>query len=146
MTEAEMQAIADDIAIRRVLDEYCLRLEVNVFEDWLDLFTEDAVYDVFRRSLCGRAEIAAMLSQAPHGVHVPGAARITVDGDRAEALQSYLFVPTTDDKWNAGWYKRTLVRTADGWKISHTAVKIARLGDLAPDARAHALPFPVTIG
>ena len=144
MTDADMQAIADELAIRRVLDEYCLRLEVNAFEEWLDLFTEDSVYSLFRRSLHGKGEIAAMLSQAPHGVHLPGAVRITLDGDRAEALQSYLFVPTSDDKWNAGWYKRTLVRTGDGWKISYTSVKIARLGDYAPDTRAHALPFPVT--
>ncbi len=144
MTEAEMQAIADELAIRRVLDEYCLRLEVNAFDEWLDLFTDDAIYDVFRRSLRGRAEISAMLSQAPHGVHLPGAARITLDGDVAEALQSYLFVPTSDDRWNAGWYKRTLVRTEAGWKISHTSVKIARLGVHEPDTKAHALPFPVT--
>lgn len=143
MTDAEMQAIADELAIRRVLDEYCLRLEVNAFEEWLDLFTDDAVYSLFRRSLSGKAEISAMLSQAPHGVHLPGAARITVNGDRAETVQSYLFVPTSDDKWNAGWYKRSLVRTDEGWKIAHTSVKIARLGDFAPDARAHGLPFPV---
>jgi predicted trehalose synthase len=146
MTDSDMQAIVDELAIRRVLDEYCLRLEVNAFEDWLDLFTEDAVYDLFRRSLHGHAEITAMLSQAPHGVHLPGAARITLDGDRAETVQSYLFVPNNDDKWNAGWYQRTLVRTDKGWKIAHTRVKIARIGELAYSEKAHTLEFPVTFG
>ena len=144
MTEIELQSMADELAIRRVLDEYCLRLELNAFDEWLDLFTDDTVYDVFRRSLRGRQELSDMLSQAPHGVHLPGAARVSIDGDRAQVVQNYLFVSNSDDGWNSGWYKRTMVRTAQGWKIAHTIVKIARSGELDPNDRAHNLPFPVT--
>jgi hypothetical protein len=144
MSEATRGEIADRLAIRQVLDEYCLCLEVNAFDEWLDLFTEDTVYVVFRRSLHGREEVRAMLSQAPHGVHLPGATRITLTADRAETIQSYLFIPTSDDRWNAGWYQRTLLRTDDGWKISHTQVKIARTGELRGDEKARALPFPVS--
>lgn len=143
MTDADVQAIADELAIRRLLEEYCLRLEVNAFEEWLDLFTEDTEYCLFRRTLRGRAELAAMLSLAPHGVHLPGATRITLGGDRAEVVQSYLFVPSTDSKWNAGWYDRTLVRTPEGWRIARTHVKIGRIGDLAQEGRQDKLAFPV---
>ena len=90
---------------RRVLSEYCLRLEINAFDEWLDLFTDDAIYEVHRRVLTGRAEISAMLSQAPHGVHLPGATRITLDGDQAEVIQSYLFIANSNDSWNSGWYR-----------------------------------------
>lgn len=144
MTETEAQKIADEQAVRRVLDEYCLRLEANPFEEWLDLFTDDTVYEVYRQSLQGREKVAAMLSQAPHGIHVPGATRIDLFGDRAETIQSYLFIPTSNDRWNAGWYQRTLVRTEQGWKISRTKVKFGRYGELAPDAKAHQLQFPVS--
>ena len=143
MTDADMKQIADEHAINRVLAEYCLRLEVSTFDEWLDLFTEDAVYEVFRRSLTGQAEISAMLSQAPHGVHLPGAARIVLDGDSAEVIQSYIFLPTSNDEWNSGWYQRTLVRTSRGWKIAHTKVKIARTGVLDENVKAHMLQFPV---
>ena len=146
MAGDEIQKIADELAIRRVLDEYCLRLEVNRFDEWLDLFTDDTVYELFGKSLRGRDEVSAMLSQAPHGVHLPGAVRIELDGDRAEAIQNYLFIPNSDDRWNAGWYSRTLVRIDATWKIARTRVKIARIGELAPDARARALPFPVSLG
>ena len=145
MAGDEIQKIVDEFAIRRVLDEYCLRLEVNRFDEWLDLFTEDTVYELFGKSLRGHEEVSAMLSQAPHGVHLPGATRIDLDGDRAEAVQNYLFIPNSDDRWNAGWYQRTLVRTDAGWKIARTRVKIARIGEFAPDARAHALAFPVSL-
>ena len=59
MTETEMQMIADELTIRRVLDEYCLRLEVSPFEEWLDLFTDDTVYEVYRQCLRGREELSA---------------------------------------------------------------------------------------
>jgi SnoaL-like domain len=144
VTDVAMAQLADELAIRHVLDEYCLRLEINVFDEWLDLFTDDATYLVHRRLLTGRAEISAMLSQAPHGVHLPGAKRITLDGDRAEVIQSYLFIANSNDSWNSGWYDRTIVRTADGWKIARTVVKMARFGDLSPNEKANALAFPVT--
>ncbi len=144
MTGALTQGMADELAIQRHLAEYCLRLEVNAFDEWLDLFTDDAVYEVHRRTLTGRAEIAAMLSQAPHGVHLPGATRITLVGDTAEVVQSYLFIANSNDSWNSGWYHHRLVRTADGWKFARTLVKMARFGDLTPSEKANRLAFPVS--
>lgn len=135
----------DELAIRKVLDEYCLRLEVSEFDEWMDLFTEDTLYEVYKLALKGRAEVAKVLSQAPHGVHVPGAVRIVVNGDSAETVQNYLFISTSTDEWNAGWYFRDLERTASGWKISRTRVKFARKGKLAADERANRLAFPIAV-
>lgn len=145
MTDAEMQRMADEHDISRVLAEYCLRLEVNAFDEWLDLFTDDAIYEVHRRILNGRAEISAMLSQAPHGVHLPGATRIRLSGDSADVIQSYLFIANSSDSWNSGWYHHSLVRAAGGWKIARTAVKMARFGDLTPNEKANGLAFPVSL-
>jgi hypothetical protein len=131
-SEAEFRRVADELAIRAVLDEYCLRLEVNDFEDWLDLFTNDTVYEVFRHTLTGRDQVRNMLSQAPHGVHLGGAARIALDGDQAETVQNYLFIGSEDAAWNMGWYFRTLVRTEAGWRISHTRVKMQKIGTGTP--------------
>jgi SnoaL-like domain len=144
MTEISMQHMADELAIGRVLAEYCLRLEISAFDEWLDLFTEDSIYVVMRRTLTGRAEISDMLSQAPHGVHLPGASRISINGDSAEVIQSYLFFANSNDSWNSGWYDRTLVRTEQGWKIARTVVKMARSGDLSPNVKANGLTFPVS--
>lgn len=123
-TDTDPQIVADKLAIRSVLDEYCLRLELNPFEEWLDLFTEDTEYEVFRRKLVGREEVRAMLSQAPHGVHMAGATRIELDGDKATAVQNYVFFGDDEKNTNTGWYYRTLVRTDAGWKIARTRVKI----------------------
>jgi hypothetical protein len=131
-SEQEFQALRDELAVRAVLAEYCLRLEVNDFEEWLDLFTADTVYEVFRRTLTGRDEVRAMLSQAPHGVHLGGPARVTLEDDSAETVQNYLFIGSEDAAWNMGWYFRRLVRTAAGWRISHTRVKMQKIGSGTP--------------
>jgi len=143
MTDPALSRIADELAIRGVLDEYCLRLEVDAFDAWLDLFTDDTVYEVYKVTLNGKAEMAELLSKAPHGVHLPGATRITITGDRAETIQNYAFISTSTDEWNAGWYLRELVRTGDGWKISRTVVRFGRKDDLPANERARKLAFPI---
>ena len=117
------EQLADIEGIRAILDEYCLRLEVNTFEEWLDVFTPDAVYTVYGRDLEGRKAISDMLSQAPHGMHMPGATRIELNGDSAETIQSYSFIGNDPKFSNTGWYHRTVVRTPDGWRISRCKVQ-----------------------
>ena len=144
MSELTIQTLLDELAVRRVLDEYCLRLEANLFEEWLDLFTEDTIYEVYKLTLRGHEGMSEVLSKAPHGTHIGGSARITLAGDRAETLQNYLFVATNADEWNVGWYERTLVRTADSWKIAHTRVKIGRKDSLAENERARKITYPIS--
>ena len=144
MSEAAIQALIDELAVRRVLDEYCLRLEANLFDEWLDLFTQDSVYEVYKLTLRGREGIREVLSKAPHGTHIGGPARITIIGDQAETFQNYLFVATNADEWNVGWYDRNLLRTADGWKIAHTRVKIGRKDGLPENERAGRITYPVS--
>jgi hypothetical protein len=123
---AEWRQLQDEREIQRVLAEYCLRLEVNPFDDWMELFTDDTVYEVHRRVLRGRREVAEVLSLAPHGVHIGGALRIELDGDTANTLQNYQFLADEQQFSNNGWYYRTLVRTAVGWKIAQTTVKMQK--------------------
>lgn len=144
MNESAFESMFDELAVRRVLDEYCLRLEANDFSDWLDLFTEDTVYEVYKLTLRGRKEVFEVLSKAPHGAHIGGPARITITNDRAETLQNYIFVATNADEWNVGWYDRTLVRTDAGWKIAHTRVKIGRKDGLPKNERARNFAYPVS--
>lgn len=146
MTDASLARLIDEQAIRAVLDEYCLRLELNAFDDWLELFTPDTVYEVYKLVLNGRQEMADLLAKAPHGVHLPGATRIAIDGDRAETVQSYAFVSTSSDEWNVGWYLRELVRTPAGWKIARTVVKFGRKEDLPENERARKLGYPIRFG
>lgn len=126
LDQTELQRLKDELEIQRVLAEYCLRLEVNPFEEWLDLFTDDTVYEVHRKTLRGRQEVSEVLSLAPHGVHIGGALRIELNGDVATTIQNYQFLADEEKFSNNGWYYRTLVRTDGGWKISHTSVNFQK--------------------
>ena len=143
MNEIELLLIRDELAIRRVLDEYCLRLEFAAFGEWLDLFTENTIYEVYKLKLTGRSELAEVLSKAPHGTHIGGPARVVIKGDTAETIQNYAFVSTSTDEWNVGWYDRKLVRLGSDWKISHTKVKIGRKDSLPENERARKITFPI---
>lgn len=143
---SDLQAVIDELAIRRVLDEYCLRMELNQFDEWLDLFTVDTVYEVYKLTLRGHQAVADVLLKAPHGAHIGGPARISINGDTAQTVQNYAFVSTSSDEWNIGWYDRTLVRTDAGWKIAHTKVKIGRKEGLPENERARKLGYPITFG
>ena len=125
-SQTNVACLADKQAIREVLDEYCLRLEVNTFEEWLALFTQDSVYEVYGKTLQGIDAIANMLSKAPHGVHIGGPMRIELNGDRAQTVQNYAFYGEDDKYSNKGWYYRTLERTNAGWRISHTRVEFQK--------------------
>lgn len=124
--ETDARHLLDRQAIQAVLDEYCLRLELNPFEQWLELFTEDTVYEVYRKILTGKRELADLLSKAPHGIHIGGPARMEISGDTAETVQNYAFHGEDEKYSNKGWYYRTLVRTDQGWKISHTRVEFMK--------------------
>lgn len=132
VSQEEFQKLADEMAIRALLAEYCLRLEVDTFEEWMDVFTEDTVYEVYGRTLKGKDEVRALLSKAPDGLHLAGPARVTLNGDTAESVQNYLFVASADAAWNMGWYLRRLARTADGWRIAHTQVQMQKIGSGKP--------------
>ncbi len=118
--------IVDELAIHRLFAEYCLRFELDTIDDWLDLFADDAVFEVHRRALSGRQEIKDMLSQAPHGVHIGGPCLIKIQGDKAETVQNYSFLAKEEKFSNKGWYHRDLVRTGQGWKIAHMKVVMLR--------------------
>jgi hypothetical protein len=126
LDSTDLQKLRDELDIQRVMAEYCLRLEVNTLDEWLDLFTDDTVYEVHRKTLCGRQEVSDVLALAPHGVHIGGALRIELSGDTATTIQNYQFLADEEKFSNNGWYYRSLVRSERGWKISHTRVNMQK--------------------
>lgn len=111
---------SDIVRVQQVMAEYCLRLELSPFEEWLDLFTDDCVFEVFGRTLHGREQVAAMLSQAPHGIHMAGTPHVEVDGDTASSVQNYIFVDGSTRELNMGWYHDRLTKGPEGrWRIAH---------------------------
>jgi 3-phenylpropionate/cinnamic acid dioxygenase small subunit len=131
-------------AIRRVIALYPQLLDAKRLEAWGGLFTEDAVFDVFGRTLRGRAEIVreigAMQPAAPlkHAVFAP---IVELDAaDRARARTDFATFAQGEPGIvvaNFATYHDLLAKQGDRWRIARRTIVSA--GEPPP---AHVGPAP----
>lgn len=109
----------DHVAITQLLARYCLTLDHDDIDAWVELFTPDAVYEVYGRTFEGRDGLRRMMSGAPRGLHLGGPPVICMRGpDRATTQQNLLFVDVADGVTRSAVYTDDLVRTSEGWRIA----------------------------
>jgi len=127
-----MSILADDHAeIRNLLARYCLCLDLDDVEGWVDLFTADAVYQVYGREFVGHDGLRGIATDAPGGFHLGGPVVIDLEGDRARTTRNLLFVERTTGETRRAVYEDDIVRTPEGWRIErcrcrfHTAEGLA---------------------
>jgi hypothetical protein len=158
MDDVELRTLArrvalleDERAVLRTLHAYGHAIDHGDEDTWVDLFTEDAVFEArsrnpsdVRRVTRGRddlATFAAHFSRPPDGwhKHLVFEPLIDIDGDVAD-VRSYLAVVRDDDGtpvlWVFGRYRDTLVRCADGkWRFRERVAEVesvlSRLPSLA---------------
>lgn len=124
----------DEDQIRRTLSEYSQRCDDGRFDEWAELFTEDARFVLSGSVTEGRDSIRKlMISMMPperRGQHVISNSLVDVDGDAATASTDYLFVRPTPDGPTivaAGRYRDLLARHGRGWRFRERAISM--LGD-----------------
>jgi hypothetical protein len=126
--EARLRRVEDELEIMRLLASYGPAVDSGSSEAAARLWLEDGTYDVGGRHRAnGRSEIAALYEGSQHqdlihqgSGHVTTIPRITVDGDRADAVgYSFVLLRTTDGHqvWRASANHWTLRRTGSGWRI-----------------------------
>lgn len=109
----------DHVAITDLLARYCLALDLDDIEAWVELFTPDASYEVFGRSWDGHEGLRKMLRGAPRGLHLGGPPVIDVTGpDQARTTQNLLFVEVKAAILRRSVYTDELRRTSEGWRIA----------------------------
>lgn len=109
----------DDAEIRNLLARYCVLLDLDDVDAWVELFTSDATYEVYGRTFEGHDGLRKMLSGAPGGLHLGGPPAITpVDDDRVTTQQNLLFVDRDTGEQRGALYDDVVVRTPDGWRIA----------------------------
>jgi uncharacterized protein (TIGR02246 family) len=118
-------------AIRRLLAIYALLLDARRLREWGELFSEDALFLVFGRTLRGRAEIVAAVGgmqpkeALKHAVLQPVIE--LVDVDRARAWTDFSVMLAAPDgavrTTNFATYHDRLRKHADGrWRIAQRAI------------------------
>ncbi len=127
----------DHAEIRNLLAQYCLLLDLDDMDAWLQLFTDDAVYEVYGHQGVGHDGIRKLLTGAPGGLHLGGPPVIELDGDRATTLRNLLFADASTGEQRSAVYDDDLVRTADGWRIARCRCRF-----ITPDGLADRPPKP----
>lgn len=108
----------DHAAIRNLFAKYCLHLDLDDVESWIDLFTPDATYQVYGRTWSGREHLRDMAAAAPGGFHLGGPVMIDLAGDMAHTTRNLQFVDRATGRIRYAVYEDELVRTSEGWRIA----------------------------
>jgi uncharacterized protein (TIGR02246 family) len=129
-----MSQVEDEI--RRTIGGYCQRLDDGRFDEWAELFTEDARLVLMGRVTTGREAIRQYMEtvqpDGSRGMHVTTNSLIDAAGGRATATTDYLFVRPGDQGISviaAGRYYDRLVHRGDQWQFEERTITL--LG--APD-------------
>ncbi|MFC9752459.1 nuclear transport factor 2 family protein [Streptomyces sp. NPDC056921] len=133
--QRQLRALTDRAEITDLMDRYLRSLDEGVFdEEWARAFhTEDVTAEMPIGTVHGRdallAHIRLGMALFDRTVHLGTNAVIEVDGDRATARGAQLSTHVLADGSgglfvSAGHADNELVRTADGWRISASALRV----------------------
>jgi uncharacterized protein (TIGR02246 family) len=118
--------MTDEEAIRRTIAQYAHFCDDGRFDEWADLYTEDARFAVLGETHQGREAIKAWIMQAQppaqRGKHICTNTVMDIDGDQARAWTDYIFVNQTNAIASVGRYHDQFVRHADRWRFTERRI------------------------
>jgi uncharacterized protein (TIGR02246 family) len=130
----------DEQQIRRTLSEYSQRCDDGRFDEWSDLFTDDARFVLMGEVTEGRDAIRDYMmtvqAEGRRGMHVTTNSLIDVDGDGATATTDYLFVRPTAEGLGviaAGRYIDQLVRDDGRWRFQVREITLLTAAEVTSD-------------
>lgn len=121
----------DEDQIRRTLGQYSLLCDDGRFDEWGELFTEDARLELNGQVTSGRQAIVTyMRSVQPaesRGLHMTSGSLVEVDGASGSATTNYMFVRPSPQGMAiiaAGRYHDQLVRDGRRWRFTQRTITI----------------------
>ncbi len=114
-----MTTFAEDYAeISNLFARYCLTLDHQELDAWLDVFTPDGSFQSYGRQWTGPDELKNVMTYAPQGLHHGGPVVIEeITGDTARTRQNLYFVDRETGESRLTVYDDELRRVAGKWKI-----------------------------
>ncbi|MBA2280703.1 MAG: nuclear transport factor 2 family protein [Actinomycetota bacterium] len=131
-----MGAAADELEIRNVVALLAHLADDGAMDDYVDLYTVDAVWDMPGAPRKGHDAIrAGAEARRATGEAGPGSATrhavstiaVALDGDSAVARSTWLFFGDTTGTPTLrlmGTYRDTFVRTGEGWRVARREITI----------------------
>lgn len=137
-----LQNMSDRFEIQDLLTRYCTAIDSRNWAALDDIFTPDAIID-YTEAGGARGTLSEIkiylekaLEQFSNMQHMISAPDLTIDGDTATA-RSILFNPMVVERDGAPhtffvgmWYCDDLVRTEQGWRISHRREELSYFHNL----------------
>ena len=124
--------MTDEEAIRRVLATYCQTVDDGRFDEWEQIWTDDATFTVMGTTHTGRTALRSFIEAAQpperRGKHLNLNHVIDVTGDEATAASDFAFAGRVGEGWaitQVGRYLDRLVRTSEGWRIAAREIELA---------------------
>ena len=117
--------VADLVEIHELCSRYMAFASQFVVDQWLEVFTPDAVYHAFGTDYTVE-RMPELLAAAPRGQFIGNMPVVEFDGDRASGIQHYVFIDQKTHDMRLAWYKDEYVRTRDGWRIRRRATTFLR--------------------
>jgi uncharacterized protein (TIGR02246 family) len=131
-----LRRLRDESEIRNCVARIAHTADSGHLEEYLDLFTSDASWEMEGNRRVGRADLRAGAEQRRRqGMTGPGSATrhvittlsVQIDGsDVATAVSNWIFLTSTDGPPQislAGQYRDTFRRTPAGWKLSRRVIE-----------------------
>lgn len=121
-TGADLQHVADQLALRELYARYCFGLDYHDNDQMLDCFTTDGVFSLSDRGdFRGHDQIQAILdASAPtrHRHNILNVVVDEIDGDTATMRAYFILIHPTDGRITSwGHYQDDAVRCEDGiWR------------------------------
>ena len=122
---AAAKRTADLVEIHELCSRYMAFASQFVVDQWLEVFTPDAVYHAFGTDYTVE-RMPDLLAAAPRGQFIGNMPVVEFDGDRATGIQHYVFIDQKTHDMRLAWYKDEYVRTKDGWRIRRRATTFLR--------------------
>jgi len=131
--EQRLQRVEDELAIKRIITEYAVRLDARDLDGYIDLFAKDGAWQIGDTIRRGHDEIRAMLLPTygnldiePYGYEryrIVSNMQVDIDGDRATARSRHLSIMRGENgsprPTLGGLYEDQFIRENGQWKILH---------------------------
>ena len=125
--------MTDPAAIQNVIAAYCQLNDDRRFDEFEELWTEDATFGSSTRTPVhkGRGNIRRHFESrsdpARRGIHAPFTPRIKVNGEEAEATADYVWFGVSQGELElgpGGRYKFRFAKESGCWRISELFVQV----------------------
>lgn len=135
---ARLDRVEAELALHRLVAEYCIGADHRDLERWAAVWTADAVWEpdpasrlVGREAICGAVQHQWRAFPIMH--HVTGNHVVDIDGDRATGRADVVaMIQTSDGRWilAGATYRDDYRRHGGAWRIARR--RVHRPFDLAP--------------